>query len=68
MTARIAHEVVGPVGEGVTSVGVLVVLDEGQALLQHLGVEEGVQGVARDAETVDLGTELTRVLLLRQVF
>jgi hypothetical protein len=56
------------VGEGVTSVGVLVVLDEGQALLEDLGVEEGVQGVARDAETVDLGTELTRVLLLRQVF
>jgi hypothetical protein len=64
----VPHEVVRPVGEHVTAVGVLVVLDERQALLQHLGVQERVQGVARDAESVDAGAELTRVLLLRQVF
>lgn len=39
MTTGVPHEVVRPVGELVTSVGMLVVLDKRQAFLQHLCVQ-----------------------------
>ena len=61
---HVLHEVVRPVVEHVTSVGCLVVLNQRQALFKNLGVQEGVERVAGDAEPGDAGTELTRVLLL----
>ena len=64
VSTHVLHEVVRPVVEHVTSVGCLVVLNQGQALFKNLGVQEGVERVAGDAEPGDAGTELTRVLLL----
>ena len=60
------HEVVGPVHIA-RSMEVAVVINSAESLLEHVGVEEWVQGVTRDAECVNLAGDNTSVLLAGQV-